>query len=211
MTFLGRYLELQKQSKDPKKDGLDDIVITYNVVGTAVGTSALVSPVSLIFEYFLRPENKHLLDAIRAENDNNVIKKYVLEATRFNPPAPFFTRQALSDFTINEGKPTAQKVSNGQIVLVGVAAAMMDPAGFPNPQEFRLDRPDDNYLTFGHSFHKCFGLPQVLALVPSILKVLASKDDLHLMPNVKLGYLGPDFTISPYPQSLLLRYQSEKA
>ena len=58
-------------------------------------------------------------------------------------------RVTVGDVTILPGEP----------VLALLAAAGRDPAVNPEPDEFRLDRPDRNHLAFGFGIHHCIGAP----------------------------------------------------
>lgn len=50
-----------------------------------------------------------------------------------------------------------QRLRRGELLVLDLAAANRDPARFPDPQAFRLDRPPRASLAFGHGPHVCLG------------------------------------------------------
>ena len=49
-------------------------------------------------------------------------------------------------------------IPEGEVVLVSLISANRDPQVFPEPDEFRLDRPEiGKHLAFGHGMHRCLG------------------------------------------------------
>jgi cytochrome P450 len=51
------------------------------------------------------------------------------------------------------------RLAAGQVVVPLTDAANRDPAVFAEPDEFRLDRPANPHLGFGHGRHMCVGAP----------------------------------------------------
>ncbi|MFF3286193.1 cytochrome P450 [Streptomyces sp. NPDC003023] len=50
-------------------------------------------------------------------------------------------------------------VPQGEMVLIGLAAADHDPARFPAPDRFDIRRAAQGHLAFGHGLHFCLGAP----------------------------------------------------
>lgn len=91
-------------------------------------------------------------------------------ALRANPSLmPAAVDELLRFHTVNHaGLPRAATVDveiGGQLikardgVLVMINAANRDPATFPNPDVFDIDRKLHSHVAFGHGLHKCIGMP----------------------------------------------------
>ena len=57
---------------------------------------------------------------------------------------------------MNDG-PNTLTVKKGDPIVLDIGKASRDPIKFPDPEEIRLDRLDENYMVFGHGMHKCLG------------------------------------------------------
>ena len=72
----------------------------------------------------------------------------------------------------------------GQVVVPLTDAANRDPAVFPDPAEFRLDRPANPHLGFGHGRHMCVGAPHArVELRAAIGALLRRFPDLRAAPG----------------------------
>jgi cytochrome P450 len=100
-----------------------------------------------MYNLLTRPE---LLAAIQA--DRALLGKFVEEVLRFDPPVPLFWRATNADVEIS-GCPVAK----GTQLYPGLAAANRDPAKFDDPEEFRIDRPGGQHLSFSLGDHRCPG------------------------------------------------------
>jgi len=86
------------------------------------------------------------------------------ETLRFHGPPRLF-RVALKDVTVGDAA-----IRRGQWVACFFGAANYDPAVFPDPYTFKLDRPNGNrQMSLGHGIHRCLGAP--LARLESELTV----------------------------------------
>jgi cytochrome P450/ketosteroid isomerase-like protein len=86
--------------------------------------------------------------------DRSLIGRFQSETRRTGPPQRLF-RRVLRDVEIG-----GKKIAAGEWVALFFAAANHDPEVFPQPHEFRLDRPNGNaQLSFGHGIHYCLGAP----------------------------------------------------
>jgi cytochrome P450 len=97
-----------------------------------------------------RPE---LIEDLRA--NRGLIVPLVEEVMRFDPPAPLIPDRVVLD-DIRLGGVT---IPRGSAVTLAIAAANRDPAQFPDPDTFRLDRTENAHLGFGNGVHYCFGAP----------------------------------------------------
>ncbi|MEV4514716.1 cytochrome P450 [Dactylosporangium sp. NPDC049525] len=72
----------------------------------------------------------------------------------------------------------------GQVVIPLTDAANHDPAVYSDPDEFRLDRPTNPHLGFGHGRHMCLGAPHArVELRTAISALLRRFPDLRAAPD----------------------------
>lgn len=82
-----------------------------------------------------------------------LVPRAVEEAMRLEPSLHVLLRKAVTD--IEYGGVTIQA---GTLLILNTFAANRDPATFPDPDRFDLDRPNANrHLTFGRGGHMCLG------------------------------------------------------
>lgn len=110
-------------------------------------------------------------------NDTSLIPAAVEELLRLNPPGRIgLLRMATEDVELPSGKVRA-----GQGVLSPLIAAGHDPAKFPEPEEFVLDRPGPSPLVFGAGPHYCLGAHLArVELQEALAAVIARFPDLRL-------------------------------
>ncbi len=168
--FLGRLLKLQQESIVP----FDDSVIRRILGGTIVGTvdtnsKAIAQSLDQLLD---RPEKLQAARAAAISDDDDLLAHYVFEALRFNPQNPFLLRHCEQSYTVAAGTTHATVIPQNSLVLVGTESAMFDPDVFPDPEIFRIDRPMDKYIHFGHGQHTCFGKHFAKAIIPGVIKQL---------------------------------------
>jgi hypothetical protein len=86
-----------------------------------------------------------------------LIADAVDEMLRYDGPVQMTSRIVLAEMEF-EGK----RFEPGQVVLAVLAAANRDPAQFPDPDRFDVQR-EGRHLAFGHGIHYCLGAPLALA------------------------------------------------
>ena len=87
-------------------------------------------------------------------DDRNVVEPVIDETLRFASPVQRLFRGATQDVEI-----AGQSIAKGDRVTIFYGAANRDPAAFPEPDEFRLDRDLRNHVAFGSGIHYCLGAP----------------------------------------------------
>lgn len=78
----------------------------------------------------------------------------VRELLRLITPNQFIRRRATKDSVVGECA-----LRGGDAVLLVLAAANRDPARFPDPDSFVLDRPQHRDVALGQGSHYCLGAP----------------------------------------------------
>ena len=76
------------------------------------------------------------------------------EVLRYLPPVWFLFR-----LTRSEVELAGQRIPANQMVLAWTASANRDPAHFPDPGHFAIEREPNRHLAFGHGIHFCVGAP----------------------------------------------------
>jgi cytochrome P450 len=130
---------------------------------------------------------RHPRQLAALRRDPSLLPEAIEELLRFDGPLETATvRVATEDVTIGD-----TVIPAGALVNVVLAAADRDPAGFPDPDELRITRPDNPHLAFGHGIHHCLGAPLA-----------------RLEGQVAIGSLlrrFPDLTLAADPEELRWR------
>jgi len=80
------------------------------------------------------------------------IGSWVEETLRFDSTSQALARTVTTDFTAH-----GQTVPAGERVLLLIGAANRDPAVFPEPDRYDLDRDTSELISFGAGRHYCLG------------------------------------------------------
>ena len=82
------------------------------------------------------------------------IREAVEESLRIDAPQQAMQRRCAKD-TVIGGQP----IKAGEPVLLNFGSANVDPARFPDPDRFDIDRADKRHMAFGRGIHQCVGAP----------------------------------------------------
>lgn len=167
---VARCLRLQQAGED----GYSDVEIRTAILCMVVGgppQPPMVVPQAL--EQLLRRPDalKAACDAADADDDA-LLYRIVREAMRFDPLAPGLPRTATVAWTIAKGTERSKTVKEGDTVIAAFASGMMDERRIADPSHFDAERPDHNYIHFGHGMHECFGKHINRAILHLIVKPL---------------------------------------
>ena len=187
---LGRCLALQA-SNTP---GMSDVDIRNNLLGIIVGAIPTTSKCAAqVLNYLLDcPELLELAQTAARTEDDEKLRKIMLECLRFDVFSPGITRITLEDYTLAKGTWRAKTITKGTPVVALTRSAMMDSRQVSNPKSFRLDRPDYHYLHFGYGMHTCFGYYINMIQIPMILKAILRVDKLTREPGEgQMEFRGP--------------------
>src|SRR6185295_4817744 len=88
----------------------------------------------------------------RVESDPGLVRPFLKEVIRFDPPV-----QNTRRFLAADGEIAGREVKKDDAILVVLAAANRDPAANPDPDRFDLDRTNRRSFTFGLGIHGCPG------------------------------------------------------
>ncbi len=196
---LGRCLALQT-SNTP---GMSDEDIRNNLLGIIVGAIPTTSKCAAqVLNYLLdHPELLELAQTAARADEDETLRKIMLECLRFDVFAPGISRITLEDYTLAKGTWRAKTIKKGTPVLALTQSAMMDSHEISNPKSFRLDRPDYHYLHFGYGMHTCFGYYINMIQIPMILKAILKVKKLTREP----GEAGKMEFRGPFPSHLRVR------
>lgn len=130
--------------------GLDEKALVAFMVLLIV--AGLETTINLISKGALRlADQPELHDRLRA--DPSLVPRFVEEMLRWDPPTHTLFRLARQDVPVGDAVIPA-----GSLVMVMLAAANRDPAAFPDPDRFDLDRETQGHVAFGYGAHLCIGL-----------------------------------------------------
>ncbi len=174
---LGRCLALQKANSP----GMDDLGIRNNLIGLVIGAIPTISKacVEALDQLFQRPQALVSAQAAARAGDDALLAAHVFEAFRFVPINPLIYRRAARDATIAAGSFRARIIPKDSMVLAVNLSAMFDPLKVECPEQFRTDRPWDDYILWGYGLHPCFGAAINRAVIPAIQKPLLCKPRLR--------------------------------
>ena len=109
--------------------------------------------------------------AAKSDNDN-LLTRYVLEALRFEVPAPLLFRYSAEPHILARGTARETTIPADKLIFVSTASAMVDETELDEPQKFNLDRPMTQYIHFGWGLHECLGKYLAIPLLVQSVKAL---------------------------------------
>jgi cytochrome P450 len=95
----------------------------------------------------------HPAELARAGAEPAVLEAAIEESLRLEPAAAVLDRYATAATEFG-----GVQIERGQLVRLSLAAANRDPALFPAPDAFALDRPPRRHLAFAQGPHVCVGV-----------------------------------------------------
>lgn len=192
--------------QDANLPGMTDLDIRNNLLGLLVGLIPTTSQAASQALDQLLDRHDQLADAQAAARSDDLdrLRRYVFEALRFNPINPGLIRVTSDDAIVAFGTMRARTIPKGRLVLAATRSAMRDPSRIDRPEEFRIDRPDDNYILFGFGPHTCFGRYINAYQIPLVLKAILRK------PNLRraAGAAGQLAMSGPFPSSMTVEFDA---
>jgi beta-dihydromenaquinone-9 omega-hydroxylase len=131
-------------------DGLtEDELYWFVVLLVVAGNETTTNLIAPLLRNLARHPDQYALLRERPE----LIPAAVEEQLRVDPPVQGFYRSALEDYEVD-----GRVIPAGARVLVLFASANRDPAHYPHPDEFRVERGTGaDHLAFGSGIHFCLG------------------------------------------------------
>jgi cytochrome P450 len=196
--FVTRLLQLRASEYVE----LDDVALRRNIGGVIVGAveTQAKAMVHALAELLSRPAELAHARRAAAAGDDELVSRYVFEALRFNPHNPLIVRRCHQDTTVGSGAH-ATSISRGATVYALTLSAMFDEEVVNDPDSFRIDRPKNHYLHFGHGQHQCFGTQLNYVVLPEAIKRLL------LLPNLRISEQTPRIEYEgPFPDRFVLEF-----
>ncbi|KAJ5953170.1 hypothetical protein N7454_000066 [Penicillium verhagenii] len=154
-----------------------------------------------------------------AANDEQLYR-YSLEAIRINGTFGAY-REAQNAVTVEDDGKTIQ-IQPGNMVFASFVEANHDASAFPDPEEVKLDRPLDSYITHGQGPNTDFGQEITKIALVAMLRVVGRLENLRRAPGAQgqlkkikqdggyYVYLRQDGTsYFPFPMTLKLHWDGD--
>jgi cytochrome P450 len=162
---LGEYLAgvLAERRREPSDDLISELA-TVEVDGATLTDEEIFAFIRLMLPAGVETtfrSSGNLLVALLTEPKNleqvmanrPQLPRAIEEALRWEPPITSIVRKAMRDTTLG-----GIAIDAGMNVNISVASANRDPARYPHPDAFDLERKNISHLTFGHGPHLCLGM-----------------------------------------------------
>jgi cytochrome P450 len=198
-TVLDRLLAMQRT--DPS---LTDKVIRAYLIGMITGfvpTNTMAAGHMLVM-LLGRPKFMAAATEAARAGDDKRLTRCLFEAMRFMPlnPGPF--RICAEDYTVAAGTARQTTIKKGTKLLAGTESAMFDNRRVVRPRSFNPDRPQTDYMLFGHGLHWCVGAYIAEAQITQTFKALLVQKRLRPVD----GRNGKLKTLGPFPWHLSVKY-----
>lgn len=168
---LGDLLDLTRRCRrDPGDDLVSQIVllevegrrlsdeevvdVLWNLVGGGLDTTTSATSLGM-YHLDKDPSLRHRLLA-----QPELLDAYCEEALRWTSVNETLSRTCTADTELG-----GQLIKRGDFLVMSWLGANFDPEVFEDPNEFRLDRRENQHLAFGAGPHRCIGLHLARALI----------------------------------------------
>ncbi|QKH04996.1 cytochrome P450 (plasmid) [Bacillus cereus] len=162
----------EKEDKLSKNEVLSTIWLLI-IAGHETTVNLISNGVLALLQH---PEQMNLL-----RKNPSLIPSAVDELLRYAGPVMFSSRFASEDMTIH-----GKRIHKGDLVLLSLTAANIDPQKFSYPEALNISREENNHLAFGAGIHHCLGAPLARLEGQIALGTL-----LQRLPNLRLA-IKPD-------------------
>jgi cytochrome P450 len=160
--YFAKLLEERRRSP---RDDLISALSLAEVDGERLSQNELLSFCTLLLAAGQETTKNLLTNAIVCLTDHPealdrlirgpaLVPAAIEEVLRYLPPVWFLFRMTRSEVEL-----AGQHIPANQMVLAWTASANRDPAQFPDPARFDIEREPNRHLAFGHGVHFCVGAP----------------------------------------------------
>ncbi|HEX3720619.1 MAG TPA: cytochrome P450 [Verrucomicrobiae bacterium] len=157
--LISELLAVEEQGDHLTEEELLSTCVSILIGGHETTTSLLSSAVWLFIN--------HPDPLARARQAPASMSGAVEEVLRFESPFQRLTRVAKEDVEIR-----GQKIRQGQTVMGLLGSANRDPAQFPDPARFDIERSPNRHVAFAHGIHFCLGAGLARLEAPIALNIL---------------------------------------
>lgn len=102
--------------------------------------------------------------------DRSLIPAFLSEMLRLEPPTHFVRRRCVNDIEFG-----GFQFKENALVKLCLASANRDPSAYPEPDQLRLDRPQQRHLAFGMGDHFCMGAAVARTIATAALETLVEE------------------------------------
>ncbi|MEZ5842623.1 MAG: cytochrome P450 [Hyphomicrobiaceae bacterium] len=106
----------------------------------------------------------------RLVDDPALVVPAIEECLRYEPSINFAPRRARETLVLEGGTIPA-----GDLVFLSLAGANRDPARFAEPDDFRIERTDNDHVAFGGGIHHCLGASLARAEAQTLLAAMVAR------------------------------------
>lgn len=139
---------VQIRDRDDRMSDDEIVSLVTGLIGAGSETTAIGAMAALLTLF------DHPADMERLRGDRSLLPVAVSELLRFSFGGPGgLPRYALEDFELR-----GKRIRKGQMLMLSFAGASRDPAFYPDPDRFDLERDPKDLLTFGNGPHYCLGV-----------------------------------------------------
>ncbi len=139
--------DLLREHEEEGPASVEEIIITVSGLVAAGSETTSMGMTMGLRTLFRNPE---ALESLRRNPEKR--PNAVRELLRYDFGAAGLPRYALEDFEFR-----GKQIRKGQLLLLSFLGAHRDPAVFPDPDRFDIDRDSSDLTIFGHGPHYCVG------------------------------------------------------
>ncbi len=187
--LLTDLVEARVEGEQPLSDPeIMSLMQQFMVAGNETTTSTLAGG---LLQLIRNPDQMAKAKAAAGGRDPKVIMNLVEEALRYETPTAGMWRIVKADTELG-----GTRIPAGSVVQLRYAAANRDPAKFPDPDKFDIERGNARtHLSFGKGPHMCVGnmlsRKEMLVAFDELLERLddfqiADENAIRILPNILL-------------------------
>ncbi|MBE5107528.1 cytochrome P450 [Bacillus thuringiensis] len=167
--LISELVQAKEQEDKLSKNELLSTIWLLIIAGHETTVNLISNGVLALLQH---PEQMNLL-----RENPSLIPSAVDELLRYAGPVMFSSRFAGEDMTIH-----GKRIRKGELVLLSLTAANIDPQKFSYPEALNISREENNHLAFGAGIHHCLGAPLARLEGQIALGTL-----LQRLPNLRLA------------------------